>query len=75
MDHNRTSLGSTIDGELKLATQLPKGFMILVDKENFQKNVIYSSEKWIKRQFSLIIRPHFFKVFKLDHTGLHWILI
>ena len=37
MDHNRTSLGSTIDGELKLATQLPKGFMILVDKESFEK--------------------------------------
>ena len=36
MDHNRTSLGSTIDGELKLATQLPKGYMILGDKEDFQ---------------------------------------
>ena len=29
--------GSTIDGELKLATQLPKGNMILGDKENFQQ--------------------------------------
>ena len=29
--------GSTIDGELKIATQLAKGNIILVDKENFQK--------------------------------------
>ena len=33
MDHNWTSLGSTIDGELKLATQLPKGDMILEIKK------------------------------------------
>ena len=36
MDYNRTSSGSTVDGEMKLATQLPKGYMILGDKENFQ---------------------------------------
>ena len=29
--------GSTIDGELKIATQLAKGNIILGDKENFQK--------------------------------------
>ena len=29
--------GSTIDGELKLATQLPKGNIKLGDKEDFQK--------------------------------------
>ena len=29
--------GFTIDGELKFATQLPKGYMILGDKENFKK--------------------------------------
>ena len=37
MDHNWTSLGSSIEGELKPATQLPKGNMILGDKENFQQ--------------------------------------
>ena len=45
MDHNRTSLGSTIDGELKLATQLPKGYMILGDKENFQFLSVKKLEK------------------------------
>ena len=29
--------GSTIDGELKLATQLPKGNIKLGDNESFQK--------------------------------------
>mgnify|MGYP001791710852 CR=1 FL=1 len=29
--------GSTIDGELKIATQLAKGNIILGDKVNFQK--------------------------------------
>ena len=37
MDHNWTSLGSTVDGELKLATQLTKGDMILCEQQNFQK--------------------------------------
>ena len=37
MDHNWTSLGSTIVGELKLAAQFPKVDMILVDKKIFQK--------------------------------------
>ena len=36
MDHNWTSLGSTIDGELKLAAQLSKGDMILGIKKDFQ---------------------------------------
>ena len=40
--------GTTIDGELKLATQLPKNNIKLGDKEDFQKNVIRSSEGWIK---------------------------
>ena len=31
--------GTTIDGELKLATQLPKGNIKLGDKENFKKMV------------------------------------
>ena len=37
IDHNRTSLGSTIDVELKLATELPKVNMILGYTENFQQ--------------------------------------
>ena len=40
MDHNWTSLGSTIVGELKLAAQFPKVDMILVDKKDFQE-VLY----------------------------------
>ena len=39
-----TSLCSTVDGELKLARQLPKGDMILGNKEDFQK-VIYIQER------------------------------
>ena len=40
--------GSAIDGELKIATQLAKGNIILVDNENFQNNVIRSGDGWIK---------------------------
>ena len=71
MDHNWTSLGSTIDGELKLAAQLPKGDMILGIKKDCNK--CYTFKRGVNKMTIFNKNLQFLLVFKLDQTGLYWV--
>ena len=62
MDHNWTSLGSSIVGELKLAAQFPKVDMILVDKKIFQK--VQYVQGGVDKTTIFTKNPQFFKAFK-----------